>query len=287
MFFCERMKKSVDSVNFFISSLYEQSKKVDYNIGKPKIEQFIENLFLFLFLTDEKICHSRLSMEIRYQELRLEFTSIVSHFLKDENKSVWAGDFYDTILPKVYKKLEKDAQYFIESDPAATSIREVQITYPGFFAIMVYRVANELWEQKIPMLPRILTEYAHSKTGIDIHPGASIGVPFMIDHGTGTVIGETTIIGNYVKIYQGVTLGALSVSVDKANTKRHPTIGDDVVIYSGATVLGGDTYIGRGSIIGGNVWLTQSVEPETKVFHKSQIIVKDTEIRVEPINFVI
>lgn len=281
------MKKSVDSVNFFISSLYEQSKKVDYNIGKPKIEQFIENLFLFLFLTDEKICHSRLSMEIRYQELRLEFTSIVSHFLKDENKSVWAGDFYDTILPKVYKKLEKDAQYFIESDPAATSIREVQITYPGFFAIMVYRVANELWEQKIPMLPRILTEYAHSKTGIDIHPGASIGVPFMIDHGTGTVIGETTIIGNYVKIYQGVTLGALSVSVDKANTKRHPTIGDDVVIYSGATVLGGDTYIGRGSIIGGNVWLTQSVEPETKVFHKSQIIVKDTEIRVEPINFVI
>ncbi len=149
-------------------------------------------------------------------------------------------------------------------------------------------MARELWLQGVPLLPRILTEYAHSRTGIDIHPGAQIGENFMIDHGTGIVIGETTIIGNRVKIYQGVTLGALSVSLDKANTKRHPTIEDEVVIYSGATILGGDTVVGHHSIVGGNVWLTHSIEPYTKVFHKSQIIVKGIEVVETPIiNYVI
>ena len=152
---------------------------------------------------------------------------------------------------------------------------------------MVYRIAHQLWLRKVPLLPRILSELSHSSTGIDIHPAAVIGNPFMIDHGTGIVIGETTVIGNYVKVYQGVTLGALSVSVDKAHTKRHPTIEDSVVIYSGATILGGDTVIGHDSVIGGNVWLTSSIEPFTKVFHKSQIIVKDNEVYEEPINFVI
>ncbi len=267
--------------------MYEQSQEISYHTDKQKVEKFTDDLFRFLFLISERTWVSKLNLEIRYQSLRLEFINIVSDFSGNDAEIASIGEIYDVILPEIHEKLGQDAQYFIESDPAATSLREVQVTYPGFYAIMVYRLAHELWIRKVPLLPRLLTEYAHSKTGIDIHPGAVIGVPFMIDHGTGTVIGETTIIGNYVKVYQGVTLGALSVSVDKAKTKRHPTIGDNVVIYSGATILGGDTNIGKGSVIGGNVWLTQSVEPDTKVFHKSQIIVKDSEIKVEPINFVI
>ncbi len=279
--------QKVSNAEKFISSLYEQSQEISYHTDKQKVEKFTDDLFRFLFLVDERACVSKLNLEIRYQSLRLEFINIVSDFSGNDAEIASIGEIYDVILPEIHEKLGQDAQYFIESDPAATSLREVQVTYPGFYAIMVYRLAHELWIRKVPLLPRLLTEYAHSKTGIDIHPGAIIGVPFMIDHGTGTVIGETTIIGNYVKVYQGVTLGALSVSVDKAKTKRHPTIGDNVVIYSGATILGGDTNIGKGSVIGGNVWLTQSVEPDTKVFHKSQIIVKDSEIKVEPINFVI
>lgn len=280
------MEQKSDTENF-ISLLYAQSQGVSHHTSKQRVEKFVDDLHRFLFLIEEKACASRLNLEVRYQSLRLEFVNIVSDFLGSNTQMSSIGDMYDIILPQIYGKLERDAQFFIESDPAATSLREVQVTYPGFYAIMVYRLAHELWEWKVPLLPRLLTEYAHSKTGIDIHPGAIVGVPFMIDHGTGTVIGETTVIGDYVKVYQGVTLGALSVSVDKANTKRHPTIGNNVVIYSGATILGGETSIGQGSVIGGNVWLTQSVEPDTKVFHKSQIIVKDSEIKVEPINFVI
>ena len=211
----------------------------------------------------------------------------MSDFVGEEHSKEEIEGYYNSILPDIYEQLKGDAIFYIDSDPAATSVREVQVTYPGFFAIMVYRIAHQLWLRKVPLLPRILSELAHSRTGIDIHPAAVIGNPFMIDHGTGIVIGETTVIGNYVKVYQGVTLGALSVSVDKAHTKRHPTIEDNVVIYSGATILGGDTVIGHDSVIGGNVWLTNSIEPFTKVFHKSQIIVKDNEVYEEPINFVI
>ncbi|MFD2144654.1 serine O-acetyltransferase [Mucilaginibacter antarcticus] len=140
-------------------------------------------------------------------------------------------------------------------------------TYPGFFAISCYRLAHSLYKHEVPLLPRILTEYAHSKTGIDIHPAAEIGEYFYIDHGTGLVIGETTVIGKHVKLYQGVTLGALSVDKSMADTKRHPTVEDNVVIYSGATILGGETVVGYDSIIGGNVWLTKSVEPHSRVYH--------------------
>jgi serine O-acetyltransferase len=144
-----------------------------------------------------------------------------------------------------------------------------------------------MWKQDIPFLPRFFSEYAHSKTGIDIHPGAEIGDCLAIDHGTGIVVGETTIIGNNVKLYQGVTLGALNVAKDCASKKRHPTIEDDVIIYSGATILGGETVIGKGSIIGGNVWLTYSVPPNSVVYHKSEVKVKDKEPFPEPLNFVI
>jgi serine O-acetyltransferase len=173
-------------------------------------------------------------------------------------------------VPDLRKMLEGDVQAAFDGDPAAKDLDEVIFSYPCMRAIMVHRVAHELYLQNTPLLPRIMSEYAHTLTGIDIHPGATIGRHFFIDHGTGVVIGETTVIGEHVKIYQGVTLGALSFPKDdKGNLlrgiKRHPSIEDGVTIYAGATVLGGDTVIGRGSTIGGNVWITKSVPPGTKV----------------------
>ena len=186
-----------------------------------------------------------------------------------------------------YEALLTDADAVLRFDPAAQSIEEVLIAYPGFYATAIYRLSHQLYNQGIKTLPRLLSEYAHSKTGIDIHPGAMIGAAFAIDHGTGIVIGETTVIGERVKIYQGVTLGALNVSKELASTKRHPTIEDDVIIYSGATILGGETIIGTGSIIGGNIWLTHSVAPNSVVYHKSEIRIKDKDPFPEPLNFVI
>lgn len=270
-----------------IDVLYQESKKTIHHASKQRIERLADGVFNFLFLIEEENCLSRPCLETRYIDLKSEFQAIVSSFYTQKNQKINIDDFFEELLFNIYRKLTKDAFYFATNDPAAVSVREVQIAYPGFFAIAIYRFAHQLWLHQIPLLPRLLTEYAHSRTGIDIHPGAQIGENFMIDHGTGTVIGETAIIGNNVKIYQGVTLGALSVSAEKANTKRHPTIEDEVVIYSGATILGGETVIGHNSIIGGNVWLTQSIEPFTKVFHKSQIIVKGIEIFEEPINYII
>lgn len=177
-----------------------------------------------------------------------------------------AKQFFEE-LPTIYALMLTDAQAIMDGDPAAQSMREVIRTYPGFTAICIYRMANQLWKSGIPLIPRILTEYAHSKTGIDIHPGASIGEYLYIDHGTGLVIGETCIIGNHVKLYQGVTLGALSVDKSMSNTQRHPIIEDHVIIYAGATILGGETRIGHHSVIGGNVWLTNSLAPYTTVYH--------------------
>lgn len=173
-------------------------------------------------------------------------------------------------LPKVRRLLAKDIQAAYEGDPAAHCVDEIILSYPAAYAITAYRVAHELHKMSVPLLPRMLTELAHSRTGIDIHPGAQVGESFFIDHGTGVVIGETTVIGNNVKLYQGVTLGALSFPKDETGRlirgqKRHPTIEDNVIIYAGATILGGDTIIGEGSVIGGNVWLTESVPPRTRV----------------------
>ena len=164
----------------------------------------------------------------------------------------------------------EDAEAIVMGDPASFDEKEVIRSYPGFLAIAVYRIAHLMHKINIPYLPRIFTEYAHGRTGVDIHPGAKIGKRFCIDHATGIVIGETTIIGNNVKIYQGVTLGALSVRKDMAKTKRHPNIEDNVIIYAGATILGGETTIGKGSIIGGNVWITKSVPPRSRVYYQSR-----------------
>lgn len=186
-----------------------------------------------------------------------------------------AERFFDE-LPGIFEKIEQDVTAMYTGDPAARSRSEVIRTYPGFYAVSAYRVAHKLVELGIPGIPRIITEHAHSRTGIDIHPEARIGNHFCIDHGTGVVIGETTVIGNHVKIYQGVTLGALSVNKEDAQRKRHPTLEDNVVVYAGATILGGETVIGQGSIIGGNVWLTRSVPAGSKIYYQAKMFNGDT-----------
>jgi serine O-acetyltransferase len=177
-------------------------------------------------------------------------------------------------LPEIHRQLMLDAAAIERGDPAAESVDEVILAYPGFGAIAVHRIAHRLHELGVPLIPRMLSEWAHERTGIDIHPGALVGHPFVIDHGTGIVIGETAEIGNNVKLYQGVTLGALSVNKNLASTKRHPTIESDVVIYANATILGGETVIGRGSVIGGNVWITSSVPPDSIVYQRSEVHVR-------------
>lgn len=171
-------------------------------------------------------------------------------------------------LPAIYEALLADAEAIYQGDPAATSPDEVILAYPGFFAIALYRAAHALHALGTPLFPRLLTEFAHRETGIDIHPAARVGARFAIDHGTGIVIGETAVLGDGVKLYQGVTLGAASVRKALSQTKRHPTIGNNVVIYANATILGGDTVVGNDSVIGGNVWLTQSVPPNSMITHR-------------------
>ncbi|MCL2425501.1 MAG: serine acetyltransferase [Oscillospiraceae bacterium] len=207
--------------------------------------------------THEK-CINTILMEI-YQELSDEFEKVLPG-------SGIAAKLIDR-LPDIQQLLNKDAQAGFNGDPAAKNVDEVILTYPGFFAVFVYRIAHFLFIENLPFIPRLMSEYAHSLTGIDIHPGATIGEHFFIDHGTGVVIGETTIIGNNVKLYQGVTLGALSTRSGQklAGKKRHPTIEDNVTIYAGATILGGETIVGKNSTIGGNVFITQSVAQDSKV----------------------
>ena len=180
-------------------------------------------------------------------------------------------------LPQIAQKVQMDLEATFDGDPAAASREEILFSYPGLFAILVYRVAHELYHLQIPILPRMMSEYAHSHTGIDIHPGAQIGDYFFIDHGTGIVVGETTVIGDRVKLYQGVTLGALSTRDGHRSRagQRHPTVEDDVTIYSGASILGGETVIGRGSVVGGNAFLTDSVQEDTQVvIHAPETVFK-------------
>lgn len=195
------------------------------------------------------------------------------------------ADAYFEALPGLQQQLNDDAAAIEAGDPAAVNVDEVIRTYPGFFAVAVYRLAHQFCRMGVPLLPRVLATYAHTRTGIDIHPRANIGARFCIDHGTGIVIGETADIGNNVKIYQGVTLGALSVEKSMANVKRHPTIEDNVIIYAGATILGGKTVVGHDSIIGGNVWLTESVPSFARVYHRPQIKVSYYEDRADVLNF--
>jgi serine O-acetyltransferase len=184
------------------------------------------------------------------------------------------GAAFREALPGIHAQLLLDAEAINAGDPAAESLDEVILAYPGFTAIAIHRLAHALYAQHVPIFPRLLSEYAHQVTGIDVHPGAAIGSSFAIDHGTGIVIGESTVIGDNVKLYQGVTLGALSVQKSLAKSKRHPTIEDNVVIYAQAVILGGDTVVGHDSIVGGNVWLTHSVPPFSVVQHEAEATVR-------------
>lgn len=271
----------------FREYLHEGYHRRKFDIEKKKIETFIDDFFHFVFFLDYHRCSSQNEIGNRLDRFRVEFSQILKSVSDENINSDELAEYFFERFPHIYLELEKDAKSLLENDPAATDLEEIYYAYPGFYAIAIYRFAHELFQKKIPLIPRIWTEFAHSKTGIDIHPGAKIGRNFFIDHGTGIVVGETTVIGDNVKLYQGVTLGALSVSKEIANTKRHPTIENNVTIYSNATILGGETVIGEGSLIGGNVWITSSVAPNSVVYHKGQVTTRDKFPQGEPINFII
>ena len=241
--FFEEKNLKREYIKFYVGELCED---VEYNLNKQIVKAFL--------------CCKKYQ-EVPSKELKSKTETITNEFMQK--------------IPKIREYLETDVQAAYEGDPAAYSMDEIIYSYPGIYAIMVSRIAHELHLLNVPLIPRIMTEHAHSITGIDIHPGASIGKYFFIDHGTGIVIGETTVIGEHVKIYQGVTLGGLSTSGGQGlkGTKRHPNIEDYVTIYSGASILGGETTIGEGTVIGGNAFVTKSVSANTKV------IVKNPELK--------
>jgi serine O-acetyltransferase len=249
---------------------------------------FLNELVMFLFPIKANRTVTLKSLQKDLRHLQYSLNELLLPLMNGhETKADEVVTLFFDRLPEIYRKLTMDADTFLLSDPAAKGREEIIMTYPGFLATMVYRIAHELYLMDIPLLPRILSEFVHGRTGIDIHPGAKIGDNFFIDHGTGVVIGETAEIGDNVKIYQGVTLGALFVEKNLSETKRHPTIQDNVILYSGCTILGGKTVIGHHSIVGGNAWLTESIDPYSVVYHKSQVIVRDKKDFVEPINFFI
>ncbi len=264
----------------FLQKLFAYQLEVEQVPRNREIGEWAKNILFLLF--PEK-------SENRYEtedEFYAVYQSLQDTLIKllYSTKACESCDIRDVLnkffesLPEIHRVLQTDVVSMLEGDPAAHSHFEVVRAYPGFLAIGFYRIAHALLNLEVPLLPRILTEHAHSLTGIDIHPAAIIGEYFFIDHGTGIVIGETSVIGNHVKLYQGVTLGALSVEKSMAKQKRHPTVEDNVVIYSNATILGGETVIGSNSIIGGNVWLTRSVPAGSKVYHKAEIHVVESEL---------
>ena len=236
----------------------------NYNIRlKEVVKTFTKRLFYNLFdeLAEETIF------------LNKTFIEITSQIAIENGEGLW-NDFHGQFLT-IRQKLDLDAASFLKNDPASTCFEEVYLAYPGFYAISIYRLSHQLHLLKVPILPRMMSEYVHGITGIDIHPGATIGDSFFVDHGTGIVIGETSIIKSNVKIFQGVTLGGIQVKKEMQSTKRHPTIEDNVTIYANATILGGDIIIGANSTIGANVWITQSV-PE------NSLVTYQTEIKIRP-----
>lgn len=268
-------------------TIFEKNKKY-FSIltNKQAASDWIDALYSWLFALDEAHRNERSHLS-RHDELKKQLEILIYSVTEHKQTATAKAEALFAQLEEVHAKLEEDLETVLKFDPAANNTDEVLLSYPGFFATAAYRVAHELWLLDIPVVPRIITESIHRKTGIDIHPAATIGRRFFIDHGTGIVIGETTQIGNDVKIYQGVTLGALSVEKESAKMKRHPTIEDHVVIYANATILGGSTTIGNHSTIGGNVWLTGSVPPYSLVYHKSEIIVKAKTSFPAAIDFVI
>ena len=272
-----KIQKSREEV---ISDVLQRLHKAQdgLTIDKPSKKQGMEftmecfNILFPINARKTRCCTEDESALYRLSNLLTLMLLPVRNEIKESPESI--GLQFVAQLPDIYNSLMKDAQAICDFDPASASIEEVIITYPGFFAITAYRIAHAIKKLGVPIVPRLISEYAHSVTGIDINPGAEIGESFFIDHGTGVVIGETTVIKNNVKLYQGVTLGALQVRKDLASTKRHPTVEDNVIIYANATILGGETVIGQGSIIGGNVWITSSVPENSLVYHTNEIKIK-------------
>ncbi|MCQ2253731.1 MAG: serine acetyltransferase [Bacteroidales bacterium] len=275
------MQKNIRNQESVIAGVLERlyDAQDGMSIDKPSKKQAKEFLYLcfnLLFPINARKTKSHTGDEAALYQLSHLLTTMLLPVRKELKNSIEdiTLDFIEQ-LPDIYNMLMKDAKAICDFDPASSSLEEVIITYPGFFAITSYRIAHALKLLGIPLVPRLISEYAHSITGIDINPGAQIGECFFIDHGTGIVIGETVIIKNNVKIYQGVTLGALQVKKELASTKRHPTVEDNVIIYANATILGGETVIGQGSIIGGNVWITSSVPENSLVYHTNEIKIKN------------
>ena len=252
--------------SILIQAIQEQKQEIPVSIKlKQESQRFTQLLFNALFDQDTNAATALVDLEILFRTIR----DIACPEIKGKPCKTWQD--FTLIIPDLFCSLKKDATKIYENDPAAHSIEEVYLAYPGFFAIAIYRMAREFFTMGLPLIPRLMTEYAHQLTGIDIHPGAQIGSSFFIDHGTGVVIGETTEIHDNVKIYQGVTLGALKVQKQLKNIKRHPTIERNVTIYANASILGGETIIGENSVIGGNTWLTTSVPKDSMVMHTQAV----------------
>jgi len=246
---------------------HKKQPYLDYRL-KRNAEKFTDTLFYTLFDINTDV-------EIHLNQLETQFDELVNLACWETEKpckKVWQN--YVAELPLILEKLNLDAEAILSCDPASLSIQEVYMAYPGFYAIAIYRLANVLYNEGFPLVPRLMTEYAHRQTGVDINPGATIGASFFIDHATGVVIGETAIIKDHVKLYQGVTLGALFVDKSLQKTKRHPTIESNVTIYANATILGGETVIGENTVIGGNAWVTNSVPANSTVYHTPEIKIK-------------
>jgi serine O-acetyltransferase len=257
----------------FYQHIYNKQKGVEAVPPNETIAAWVLQLISLLFPERSDETHtSKEAVENAFTKLEKELASLLNatKACTNCNNEEKAQQFFEQV-PALYRIMNTDIDSLLSGDPAARTRFEIIRAYPGFFAVSFYRIAHLLHIMDTALLPRIITEYAHSQTGIDIHPAAKIGEHFFIDHGTGTVIGETSVIGSHVKLYQGVTLGALSVDKAMAYIKRHPTVQDHVIIYSGATILGGDTVIGHHSIVGGNVWLTKSVPPHSTVYHRPVI----------------
>lgn len=257
----------------FIRKIHQAHQECSDCPSPKLIQQYFEDLLGLLF-PEYSVQNIREVEEVksRLDSLQAQLSAILTrniHLHSGDGEKLAKRIFVD--LEQVFDWINQDVDAMFAGDPAAKSRTEILRSYPGFYAIAAYRIAHLFHQNGIKLIPRMITEFAHSRTGIDIHPSAQIGQFFCIDHGTGVVIGETTVIGNHVKIYQGVTLGALSVDKADADVKRHPTIEDNVVIYAGATILGGKTVIGKNSVIGGNVWLTKSVLPGSKVYYQTQM----------------
>jgi serine O-acetyltransferase len=275
----------MNNLEEFAGFLYDRKKQSPALMpDRHEAEMFIDQLMELLF--GQGCIHHESSAAECLESVRQDLASLITISSNGDHEGAahLADRFMDRLFP-VYRLLLQDAAYIESSDPAARSTEEVIITYPGFSAIAIHRFAHELFRLGVPYLPRLMSEHAHSRTGIDIHPGATIGSPFAIDHGTGVVIGETTEIGREVRIYQGVTLGALAVDKALSSTKRHPTIEDSVILYAGCTILGGNTVIGHHSVIGGNVWLTVSVEPYSIVQNTVKTRIRSQAIADEAVDF--